>query len=45
MRLAFRTVRRAFKNSSLEHLGLFEEHLKLFGEHLKLFGEHLRIVR
>ena len=22
------TVRRAFKNSSLEHLGLFEEHLK-----------------
>ena len=28
VRRAFKIVRRAFKNSSLEHLGLFEEHLK-----------------
>ena len=32
LRLAFKTVRRAFKNSSLEHLGLFEEHLKILFE-------------
>ena len=28
VRRALKTVRRAFKNSSLEHLGLLEEHLK-----------------